>query len=111
MSALERMLGWIWRRFMAWGSKEQKPEPVAWWHPKRKFFWAASDAEVPPSALPLYAALAEPEPDAIAAKYNELLMAVWHKYPGETRHETALRYITQAEWQSATADQAKEVKP
>jgi len=55
------------------------------------------------------AALAEP--DAIAAKYNELLMAVGHKYPGETRHETALRYITQAEQRITVADQAKEVKP
>ena len=30
-------------------------------------------------------------------KYNQLLMAVGKKYPGETRHETALRYIRQAE--------------
>lgn len=30
-------------------------------------------------------------------QYNELLMAVGKKYPGETRHETALRYIRQAE--------------
>ena len=26
-------------------------------------------------------------------KYNELIMAVSNKYPDETRHETALRYI------------------
>ncbi len=32
-----------------------------------------------------------------AEKYNELLMAVENKYPNETRHETALRYIKQAE--------------
>lgn len=43
--------------------------------------------------------------------YRELLMAVGQKHPGETRHETALRYITQAERQSTTADQATEVKP
>lgn len=30
-------------------------------------------------------------------KYQELLFAVSHKHPGETRHETALRYIMQAE--------------
>lgn len=30
-------------------------------------------------------------------KYNELLMAVGKRYPGETRHETVLRYIRQAE--------------
>ena len=29
--------------------------------------------------------------------YSELLMAVENKYPGETRHETALRYIKDAE--------------
>ena len=59
----------------------------------------------------LEAALAEPEPDAIAAKYNELLMAVAQKHPDETRHETALRYITQAENQSNAPDRAQEVKP
>jgi hypothetical protein len=30
-------------------------------------------------------------------KYNELLYAVGNKYPNETRHETALRYIRKAE--------------
>lgn len=29
--------------------------------------------------------------------YNELLMAVGSKYEGETRHETALRYIRERE--------------
>lgn len=31
------------------------------------------------------------------ALYHELLFAVGNKYPGETRHQTALRYIQQAE--------------
>jgi hypothetical protein len=30
-------------------------------------------------------------------KYNELIMAVAKKYQGESRHDTALRYIRQAE--------------
>ena len=30
-------------------------------------------------------------------KYNELLYAVGNKHPDETRHQTALRYIQQAE--------------
>ena len=30
-------------------------------------------------------------------KYQELIMAVARKFPNETRHETALRYINQAE--------------
>ena len=33
----------------------------------------------------------------VRAKYDELLYAVGNKYPGESRHETALRYIRQAE--------------
>lgn len=31
-------------------------------------------------------------------KYNELIMAVGDKYPNESRHETALRYIRQMEF-------------
>ena len=30
-------------------------------------------------------------------KYGELLLAVISKFPNETRHETALRYIKEAE--------------
>lgn len=33
----------------------------------------------------------------IAMRYNELLLAVCRKFPGESRHETALRYIRGAE--------------
>lgn len=33
----------------------------------------------------------------LRAKYDELIYAVECKYEGETRHETALRYIRQAE--------------
>ncbi|MDA3835144.1 MAG: hypothetical protein PF495_17305 [Spirochaetales bacterium] len=36
-------------------------------------------------------------------KYGELIMAVCNKYPNETRHETALRYIQQAEMSSDCA--------
>lgn len=35
--------------------------------------------------------------DRVRKLYNELLYAVARKYPGETRHQTALRYIQQAE--------------
>jgi hypothetical protein len=34
---------------------------------------------------------------AVESKYNELLFAVGSKRLGETRHDTALRYIKQAE--------------
>lgn len=36
-------------------------------------------------------------------KYNELIMAVGNKYPGETRHQTALRYIENTENSNHTA--------
>ena len=35
--------------------------------------------------------------DDLRRKYSELLYAVASKHPQETRHETALRYIRQAE--------------
>ena len=41
--------------------------------------------------------------------YDELLMAVGNKYPGETRHETALRYIRTAE--IPVSGQAKDCGP
>ena len=50
----------------------------------------------------------------LRAQYNELIMAVGNKWPGETRHQTALRYIHQAEGRhrvykegEANANQAK----
>ena len=38
-----------------------------------------------------------PDDERIEAKYHELLYAVERKFPGETRHQTALRYIKEAE--------------
>lgn len=38
-----------------------------------------------------------PDPDDISDRYFELIYAVGKKHPGETRHQTALRYIKQAE--------------
>lgn len=37
------------------------------------------------------------ELDSVRASYNELLFSVGNKWPNETRHETARRYIEQAE--------------
>lgn len=44
-------------------------------------------------------ALLAKKPRRISTKsmYHELLMAVARKFPGETRHETALRYIREKE--------------
>ena len=54
------------------------------------------------------------EADNVKEKYNELLYAVAQKFPNETCHETALRYIKQAESQSNVpeannAQQAREL--
>jgi hypothetical protein len=35
--------------------------------------------------------------DVISKNYDELLFEVARKFPGETRHETARRYIREAE--------------
>ena len=45
-------------------------------------------------------------PEDVSAAYEELIMAVGNKYPGETRHDTALRYIQQAEQQGCSACQS-----
>lgn len=41
----------------------------------------------------------EKEAIEVKAKYQELILSVGKKYEGETRHETARRYILQAEQQ------------
>lgn len=49
-------------------------------------------------AVPLYTIPpAVAIPDDIAEKYQELIMAVGKKFPNETRHETALKYIMRCE--------------
>lgn len=76
------------------------------------FDWA--DKNVPPSVrkaseLSLLtgwlarAALQQPGQADKYALYNELIFAVGSKFEGESRHQTALRYILEAE-ESATAD-------
>lgn len=44
----------------------------------------------------------------ILAKYNELILAVAQVFPGETRHQTALRYIREREEQSTKAGKPEE---
>ena len=43
--------------------------------------------------------------------YNELLFAVGKKWPNESRHETAVRYIQQAEQSDATAGMTQQENP
>ena len=44
------------------------------------------------------------------SKYFELIMAVENKYPGESRHQTALRYIKEAESRSSHTCKAFGIK-
>jgi two-component SAPR family response regulator len=50
--------------------------------------------------------LGEKAPKTIEQLYHELLYAVGSKYPNETRHQTALRYIREAE-EKDTKSEAK----
>lgn len=45
--------------------------------------------------------------EATVAKYQELLYAVGNKHSGESRHETALRYIRNAEESNGPASQER----
>ena len=50
------------------------------------------------------------ELERIKAKYYELIYAVERKFPNESRHETALKYIKQAEnSKTQTASEANTV--
>jgi len=48
----------------------------------------------------------EAEVERLRKQYNELILAVGYKHEGETRHETALRYILEAEQGSNVPQQA-----
>jgi hypothetical protein len=50
-------------------------------------------------------------PAATLVLYNELLYTVGKKYPGETRHQTALRYLRRAEEQRPEDSVASQVGP
>ena len=76
--------------------------PMAGWMSADAFSATYEPADTPtPSA--------GEEVQAVSALYQELLMAVVRKWPNESRHETALRYIREAERQEATT--AKSTKP
>ena len=72
--------------------RQPKPEPVAWWDAKLGAF----DEKHFDQLQPLYTAPPQSKP-LTDDLYNELLFAVGNKCPNETRHQTALRYILQAE--------------
>jgi hypothetical protein len=61
-----------------------------------------------PAWLTAFARLVEAaERERLRGLYEELLFAVGNKCPGETRHQTALRYIQQAEAPRISAAQCE----
>ena len=96
-------------RFEAWAEKnwyyiDEKENAFAIWQ-------AALAAQTQP--LPKEPVWGEPNkppatpappapPQGWSEQYTELIMAVESKYPGETRHQTALRYIRRAEDRATT---------
>lgn len=58
----------------------------------REFEWALKAGRLPPITSNEFEQLIYAH-----RRYHELLFAVGNKYTGETRHETVLRYIRQAE--------------
>lgn len=69
--------------------------PVEWGAPPKA--WKAQfTGETLPERLDIKAFLSQ-EIQRAKGPYEELIFAVGNKYPGETRHQTALRYIKQAE--------------
>lgn len=48
--------------------------------------------------------------EAERKEYDELILAVGNKHKGETRHQTALRYIQDAEKSSGEAEEIKNGK-
>lgn len=65
-------------------------------HPDAEDAIAALEAAIAQPVQPS-AVMQEPVAGDVQAKYNELIYAVGMKWPGESRHETALRYIRQRE--------------
>ena len=84
-------------------------QPVAWMTDggdvSRSYAWAAERC-MDTDPWPLYLTPQAP-PAAVPeteAKYAELLYAVESKWPGESRHETALRYIREREAGTVSTD-------
>jgi len=72
------------------------------------------DAENPGNNPPITAKPDRMTYAELSEKYHELIMAVCQKFPNESRHQTALRYIRQAEAPATTAAREaveSEVKP
>jgi hypothetical protein len=78
----------------------------SWKKCDKDFFYAHNDGKDDYTQTRVIYAHPQPATDKAEdykAKYLELIMQVGNKHPGESRHETALRYIKRAEEPKNTA--------
>lgn len=73
---------------------------------ERRLLWAGIYSEQALASTPESSLADIRRAEKVSALYNELLYHVATKHPDETRHETALRYIKQAENRKANVSQA-----
>ena len=75
-----------------------KEQPEQWANRAKKLLNVFAENDLPEVSGCITKPKPQPEqPKPTDELYNELLFAVGNKYPNETRHQTALRYIQQAE--------------
>ena len=74
-------------------AEQAEQEPVAWMEDSIELY--VSEKPSSTYTIPLYAAPVRTKD--LTDDYYELIYAVGSKFPNESRHETALRYIRQAE--------------
>ena len=83
-----------------WVKDLQSEQPVGYVYWAKGHAEGAIDNQTLKPGTPLYASPPQRKP-LTDELYNELLFAVGKKYSNETRHQTALRYIRQAEMPSS----------
>lgn len=84
-------------------------EPMCWMTPSGEGWMMRTEPPTIGTKLGWTALYEHPlPPDDVVQKYEELLYAVHRKFPDETRHQTALRYIKTAESPSYTNASVKE---
>uniref|UniRef100_A0A6H1ZG30 Uncharacterized protein n=1 Tax=viral metagenome TaxID=1070528 RepID=A0A6H1ZG30_9ZZZZ len=86
--------------------KDTLNRAFGWWASEDNNFSKAHEEDMY-TILSLIDRMPEPKTED---KYMELIMAVENKYPGESRHQTALRYIKEAESRSSHTCKALGIK-
>jgi hypothetical protein len=81
---------------------DDRPEITEWVHTSKEYTKGFNEA-LHLCKLACIKCKGEREQMKKLEEYNELIMAVGKKYPNETRHETALRYIRNAELSDSSA--------